>query len=154
MVTEIILYDLRSSDANDGFIDSCNKSLASDTDNQYLNEHGAIGSEKWWVHFDAGRIKLKTLSGPVTHIGPRSDYLSDEIEDVVCFDANGREHCYDRDGVWADNRINVGDHICVLRTKATVPHRHRDYIWLIDVRISLEKDANKAVNPSGGSGGF
>jgi hypothetical protein len=146
-VTEIVLYDLRSSDAQDGFIQSCNQSLASDTDNQYLKDHGAIGSREWWEHFDAGRIRLKSIAGLVTHIGPRIDYVG-ETEDVVCFESNGREQCYDRDGIWNDNRIQLGDRICVLRTKATVPHKYGDCIWHIDVRITLMKDANNAASPS------
>jgi hypothetical protein len=138
-VTQIVLYDLRSSDAREGFVQTCNESLAADPEKTYLQRHGPIGSEKWWGQFDAGEIELKTRAGPVTHIGPMDDALSDETEDVVCFEAIGKSHCNDRDGVWADERIQIGDIVSVVRTKATIRSKYGDTTWLIDVRISLEK---------------
>ena len=148
----IVLYDLRSSDAQRGFVETCNRSLAADAENEYILRHGLIGSDKWWEQFDAGLLHLKTRSGLVTHLGPMDDTLTDEATDVVCFEADGKQHCYDREGVWADNRIQIGDMITVLGTNATIPNKYGDSTWLIDIRISLSKDANKAVNTSGGLG--
>ena len=139
---KMILYDLRSSDEQAGFIRVCNHSLHKISGNPYLVEHGDVGGERWWTHFDEGRIPIKIRRGPVTFIGPTSDEFTGEPCDIIRYEADGRDHEYDREGFWLSPHIHVGDFVTVTTTKVTVKTLAGENTWIIVLKVEIEDTNN------------
>ena len=116
----ITLYDLRTSNELAGFIEACNRWVHETPGNPYLSKHGEVCSSRWWSHLDADRLPIKSLRGPIIHIGPTTDDFTGEACDLVRFHTNGRDHEYDREGFWLDSRIQPGDVPILTTTKARI----------------------------------
>lgn len=129
----MVLFDIRTDDSHAGFIAAVNRGLDSEPENPYLLRFGHVASPRWWACLDSGELPMKSLSGVVTHVGPRQDWC-DEQEDVIEFSCNGRTIAYDRLDHWAVHPIRVGDRVCVTRTEVELATRTGPVTYLIDLR--------------------
>lgn len=131
--SRVILFDIRTDDSHAGFIAAVNRGLDSVPGNPYLARFGHVCSPRWWACFDRGELPVKVLTGIVSHVGPRRDFVG-ELEDVVEFDRDGRATAYDRLDHWAAHPIRVGDRICIIRTEAELHTPTGPIRSLIDLR--------------------
>jgi len=129
----VVLFDIRADDSHAGFIAAVNRGLDSEPGNPYLLRFGHVASPRWWACLDNGELPVKSLSGEVTHVGPRQDWCGEQ-EDVVELSWGGRAIAYDRLDHWAVHPIRVGDRVCVTRTMAELSTRTGPVEYLFDLR--------------------
>ena len=129
----MILFNIRSDDSHASFIAAVNNGLDSEPGNPYLVRYGHVCSERWWMAFDKGELPIVVLSGKVTHVGPRLEEWTNEVEDIIEFAANGQTIGYDRYGLWAETPIRVGDSITITRTVAELQTRYGRMTYEIDI---------------------
>lgn len=128
----MILFDIRTDDSHSGFIAAVNRGLDSVPGNSYLPRFGHVCSPQWWACFDRGELPVKVLTGAVSHVGLRRDYLG-ELEDVVEIDCNGWAIAYERLDHWAAHPIRIGDRIRLTRTEVELNTPTGPILSLIDL---------------------
>jgi hypothetical protein len=129
--SHLILFDFRTDDSDTGFVAAVNRGLDSLLDTSYQARFARVCSPQWWACFDRGELPVKVLTGVVSPVGPRRDYVG-ELEDVVEFDCDGRAMAYGRFYHWAAHPIRVGDGINITRTEAEVDRPTGPIRYMID----------------------
>ncbi len=131
----MILFNIRTDDSHASLIAAVNHGLDSEPGNPYLVRYGHVCGKRWWMAFDEGELPIVVLSGKVTHVGPRLEEWSNEVEDYIAFDANGQSVGYDRNGLWAETPIRVGDNITITRTVANLQTLYGQITYEIDIKF-------------------
>ena len=130
-----VLFDLRDH-PDRGIVRVANERLAAERPD-YFARFGPIGSDRWWQHFDAGRISRTEHVGEITHVGATSDEFG-ETCDIIRVTTDRGDIEYDREGFWLDPALAVGKWLHIERAKAIVHTPTGPVIIDIDVRVWLD----------------